>query len=353
MNKKVKNTWIFIIVTLIVSMFLQGCSRENNLSENNKEENEQIVDNDNKETFDVNIDNLSAWVAYWDLDVQGELMSLDKQLKEISYFAAYFDLNNELTMPKQLINYYDKTRHEDYIKYLTIVNDKINSDGSSSLKNTDLLKSLLADSNLRSKHVKEIIDLTSQYGFNGIEIDYEQIKGDMELWNNYLLFIKELYNECDKIGLKLRVILEPNTPFDNLEFVEGPTYVMMCYNLHGGFSKPGEKANPKFIKELMDKMKSVPGDKKFAIATGGFNWASDGKVTSLSEVEAQGLVKEYVVKEERDTESQGLVFKYTDRNSIEHEVWYADKNTLNSWMKVIEEEGYGISIWRLGGNVFQ
>ncbi len=47
------------------------------------------------------------------------------------------------------------------------------------------------------------------------------------------------------------------------------------------------------------------------------------------------------------------MFKYTDEDGIEHEVWYADKNTLNSWMQVIKEKGYGISLWRLGGNVFE
>lgn len=354
MNKRAKNTWIIITLTLIISMFLYGCSKEKNpLGNSGKVQVGETAVIEDKKIYDENIDNLSAWITYWDLDVQGEVKSLDKQLKEVSYFAAYFDSNNELTIPQQLVDYYNRTKDEDYTKYLTIVNDKINSDGTSSLKDKDLLKTLLTDSTLRSKHVKDIISLASQYGFNGIEIDYEQIKDDMELWNNYLLFINELYDESNGIGLKLRVILEPNVPFDVLEFIEGPTYVMMCYNLHGGFSEPGEKANPQFIKELMDKMESVPGSKNFAIATGGFNWASDGKVTSLSEVEAKDLVKEYSAKEERDNKSQCIVFKYTNEDGIEHEVWYADKNTLNSWMQVIKEKGYGISLWRLGGNVFE
>lgn len=354
MGKRAKNTWIIITLTLIISMFLYGCSKEKNpLGNSSKVQVGETAAIEDKKIFDENIDNLSAWITYWDLDVNGEVKSLDKQLKEVSYFAAYFDSNNELIMPQQLVDYYNRTKDEDYTKYLTIVNDKINSDGTSSLKDKDLLKTLLTDSTLISKHVKDIISLASQYGFNGIEIDYEQIKDDMGLWNKYLLFIKDLYDECDGSGLKIRVIFEPNVPFDDLEFIEGPTYVMMCYNLHGGFSEPGEKANPQFIKELMDKMERVPGSKNFAIATGGFNWASDGKVTSLSEVEAKDLVKEYSAKEERDNKSKCIVFKYTDGDRIEHEVWYADKNTLNSWMQVIKEKGYGISLWRLGGNVFE
>ena len=354
MNERVKNTGVLLIIISIISMILlNGCSKKNDIPENNKKKNQETAINEDQEIFDESIDNLSAWIAYWDLNVQGELNTLDKKLKELSYFAAYFDSNNKLIIPEKLINYYNKTKGNEYIKYLTIVNDKINSDGGSSLKDTDLLRTLLADSNSRNKHAKEIIDLVSQYGFDGIEIDYEQIKSDMELWNNYMLFIEELYNEAQAAEIKLKVVLEPNTPFHNLEFIEGPTYVMMCYNLHGGFSEPGEKASPQFIGELIDKMETVPGNKRFAVATGGFNWGSDGKVAALSEVEARALLKEYSVKEERDDESQCLVFKYTDEVGVEHEVWYADKNTLSSWMTIIKERGYGISLWRLGGNVFR
>ncbi|MEG3042120.1 MAG: glycosyl hydrolase family 18 protein [Clostridium sp.] len=355
MNKSKKHNWVLVGIILIVSVVISGCSKIHKESAENQKniEVEETLKAEPKLVFDKEVKNLSAWITYWDLDVNEEIKALDKQLKEISYFAACFDDNNELTMPQQLVNYYDKTKDSDYIKYLTIVNDKINTDGTSLLKDTDLLRSLLTDSNLRSKHVKDIINLASEYGFDGIEIDYEQIKGDMSLWNNYILFISELYNESKIAGLKVRVILEPNTPFEKLKFTEGPTYVMMCYNLNGGFSKPGEKANPKFIKDLMNKMEKVPGKKSFAVATGGFNWGSNGKVTSLTEIQAKALMEKYKVTEEVDGESQCKVFKYTDEAGVGHEVWYADKDTLNSWMKVISEAGYGINLWRLGGNVFE
>lgn len=351
MNNRMKIIGIFIIA-LVIIMTLNGCVRKKNTTESNESQNKEVTSSKDYEIFDEDIDSLSAWIAYWDLNVQGEIDALNNELKEVSYFAAYFNSDNELIIPEDLINYYNKTRNKEYIKYLTIVNDKINSDGTSSLKDTELLKEVLSDSSSRSNHIKDIITLASKYNFHGIEIDYEQIKDDMELWNKYLLFIKELYNAAKESGFKVKVVLEPNTPFDKLEFVEGPTYVMMCYNLHGGFSEPGEKANPKFINELINKMETVPGNKSFAIATGGFNWASDGKVTSLSEREAKELVKDYSAEEIRHDESNCLVFKYTDKAGVNHEVWYADKNTLGSWMKIINDNGYGVSLWKLGGNVF-
>lgn len=338
-------TGIIILVVLMIGII-------------SKQYNNLFNDKDAK-IFQANTNNLSVWVAYWDLNSDSEIKSLnseiktlDVELKNICYFAVNFNSNNELVIPKKLIKYYKETKSPEYNKYITIVNDKINSDGSSQLKDTNLLKSLLCNSDLRSGHIEEIINLAVKYDFDGIEIDYEQIKNDMKLWDDYILFINELNQKAEKQGLKIRVVLEPNTPFDKLSFKDGPTYVIMCYNFHGAFSEPGEKANPNFIRDLIEKTSKIPGTKGFAIATGGFNWASNDKTTQVSEIEASLLLKKYNVKAKRDDESQCLVFKYIDEKNIEHQVWYADKITLESWMKVIVEEGYGISIWRLGGNLF-
>jgi spore germination protein len=354
MSMSVKRSLIFtgliLLIVLITSViYINATSKEDNF----KSKDNIVVLDEDKKIFGENTNNLSAWVAYWDLNSDKEIKTLDRELKNICYFAVNFNSNNELVMPEKLTNYYNETKSYDYNKYITIVNDKINSDGSSLLKDTNILKSLLSDSDLRSGHIEEIINLAVKYDFDGIEIDYEQIKNDMKLWDDYILFINELYKKAEKEGLKIRVVLEPSIPFDKLSFVEGPTYVMMCYNLHGGFSEPGEKTNPKFIRDLIEKTSKVPGKKDFAIATGGFNWASNGKTTPVSETEANGLLKEYSAKIKRDDESQCLFFNYKDEDNIEHEVWYADKVTLKSWMKVITDKGYDISIWRLGGNLFE
>ena len=353
MNKKVRNILIFIVLCLGISMVSYKSLNKSNVVEvNGKEESQAICTINNRKVLGANNDKLSAWITYWDLNVDDDIKALDKKLKEISYFAADFNFDNNLIIRDELINYYNKKKNNDYIKYLTVVNDKKNIDMSYSVKDTNLLKLLLNDSDSRSNHVKEIINLAEKYRFDGVEIDYEAIRNDMELWNNYLLFIDELYSKCTEAQLKLRIVLEPNTPIDNLNFREGPTYVIMCYNLHDASSTPGEKANPKFIKELINKMKKVPGKKSFAISTGGFDWPLNKKATSICQTEAEILAKKYNVKEERDLESQCLVFKYVDESNISHEVWYADENTLNKWMSVIDESGYDISIWKLSGNSF-
>ena len=170
--------------------------------------------------------------------------------------------------------------------------------------------------------------------------------------NVFIDVIDRLYSKCTENNLGLRIVLEPNIPIEKLEFIEGPVYVIMCYNLHYSATEPGEKANPDFINELMDKMEKIPGIKDFAVASGGFDWREDGQVTSIDEIKAEELINKHNIKKNRDSNSKCINFEYIDEQNEKHEVWYADKYTLNSWMELINDRGYKISLWKLGGNKF-
>lgn len=348
MSEIIKKRFILIgLIMLVVLIVLSMPSLYTNIIPK-----EVSANSEDSKLVDDSKNDLSAWVAYWDLNLDNEIKSLNKSLKNISYFSANFDSNSNLVLPNELVSYYNKTKSNNYTKYITIVNDKEISSGNYSQKDVQLLKNLLSNPESRSSHIEKIIDLAVNHGFDGIEIDYEKIKKDMNLWNGYMMFINELYQKCEDKGLKLRIVLEPDIPSRKLDFPGGPTYVIMCYNLHGSFSGPGGKASPEFIRSLIENMSRIPGEKEFAIATGGFSWDSNGKVNSITEAEAVSLLKKSNVEVKRDDESQCLFFSYKDENNINHEIWYADKITLKSWMNVITEKGYDISIWRLGGNYF-
>lgn len=342
---KVRNLLIILFSLLLVFSMIVGCTSVDKEIVSNKKLDNNIV-------FAEDASNLSAWAAYWNLDVDDEIESLSTKLNSVSYFEAYFDKEQKLYIPDELVEYYNNTKNKDYEKYITIVNDKEDNSGNINHKDSDILRNLLKDSESASNHINDIINLQKQYGFDGIEIDYENIKKDMQLWDNYISFIDQLYVRCKENNIKLRVVLEPGIPVENLNFKEGPIYVIMCYNLHGASTKPGEKANEDFVKRIINKMSVIPGEKEFALSTGGFDWCEDNKVSSVDEETAEELASKYNSTKIRNPDNSYITFKYSDGNGKKHEVWYADTEAMNELMKVINDSGYKVSIWKLGGNLF-
>lgn len=330
---------------------LLGCDNKNTLNHGNSNKSKTNAESaaGGKE--------FSVWLTYWDLkNYEQEIDAVKDNITNICYFAAYFDAEKKLFIPQEITDTYKgiKSKYPDkkYNSYLTFVNDLLKPDGTSSLKDTELLYSLFSSTEAMNSHINEIINLTINGGYNGIEIDYEGMKGDKNLWNLYQTFVEQLYKTASVKKIPVRIVLEPSVPEKELKFIKGPEYVMMCYNLYGAGTKPGPKANEKFLKQMVKKMKAFPGKVNFALSAGGYDFAQSGTAKQVTELEAETLKKEYNAVTTRDKDSNCLVFTYVDLQGLSHEVWYADKETLNFWYSVISKYGdYGFSLWRIGGNV--
>ena len=335
-----------LAILLILSLFLVSCSY--NKKDNNIPKNEGIIVRDSL---------LSVWAVYWDLQqASSELSYMKASVGEISYFSAYFDKNSNLFLPENIAGLHLSLKaaldDSSMLHYLSVVNDKINSDGSSSLKDKELLYHLLASEKERNQHIANLVDFSLKNGYDGLEIDYEGLKDDKILWPYFLEFCASLYEALTANGLKMRVVLEPSAPIGKYSFPEGPTYVMMCYNLYGLHSGPGPKADREFLQKLSLKMQALPGKTNFALATGGFDWYSNGDVVSITEEDAIELIHQYKIIPIRDANSKAMTFIYTDNNNIQHEVWFADGETLSSWIEILKNENnQNFSLWRLNGNV--
>lgn len=296
----------------------------------------------------------SSWIAYWDLDAgEKDLQRIGNKLDKLSYFGAYFDQDDRLFIPQELSEKQKKLKSQkaNYEIYLTFINDKQNSDGSAELKDIEVLRRLFVDDAAIEKHIDEIITMTLQGGYNGIEIDYERIWTDPKIGQSFLNFTDKLYAKALKNNLKLRIVLEPGSPFATGAFPNGPDYVVMVYNLYGLHSGPGPKADKEFIQKTLTRMEALPGCKWAAFSTGGCLWGDNGEKRFLSEVEAKTLAVTYDAAAKRDKGSQCLVFAYKDKG-VSYQVWYADVETLNYWIAIAKTYGIGnISLWRMGGNV--
>lgn len=295
---------------------------------------------------------IAAWIAYWDLETgDRDLNKMARPLEKLSWFAAYFDSEDRLFIPPELTESQRQFNKGQTLLYLTVVNDRLNADGSAVIKDLAVLRRVFADDESMKRHISEIVRLARQGSYDGIELDYEKFWKDESLSRSFTIFANQLFVEALKNNLKLRIVLEPSAPFDLPYFAAGPEYVVMLYNLHGLHNGPGPKANRAFIETTIKRMKALPGEKAVAFATGGIVWAETGAKKMLTEIEAKSLAVINGAVMARDQDSQCVVFSYQE-GGVWHKVWYADVHTLNFWIAVAREQGESrINLWRLGGNI--
>lgn len=362
---------LIIVASLLATVLLVGCSGSGEeVTIRTIEDN--TVDTANNDGTEENAENPSSqnnpetegdftkwesepaqlvWATYWDTDgLKEALEEKTDSYDSIGYFAAYYDPSCMAFVPEGTVELVDELKASGLFSekkaFLTFVNDQTTPEGSK-LKDTELLYTLIGSPELIEKHVDDVVKLAKDYGFNGIEIDYEAIKGDMTLWNCFLDFIKLLTERACDEGLYLRVLFEPNAPIDSFSWPEGPEYVMMCYNLYGFSAEMGPKANPGFLNEMVDKMEVLGDNINFALANGGFDWAADGSSSQVQNNKCSELIATYGVTPVRDEQSHALYFTYPADDG-EHTVWYADEETIEAWKNVIKGRGHEqFSLWRL------
>jgi spore germination protein YaaH len=198
----------------------------------------------------------------------------------------------------------------------------------------------------RTSNINDIVNMTVQGGYSGAEIDYEEFSNTA--WKGFTVFVSQLYAALKAKGLGMRVCLEEYAPFSAGNLPAGPEYTLMAYSLHWEDSDPGPRADYSFIKDVAQKLAALPGDKRMAFATGGFDW-SNGSGKELTELEAAALSQKST-NIQRDSQSGALHFTYQS-GGVTHTVWYSDAQTIKSWMNQSKSLGIGnVALWEAGGN---
>ncbi|MBO7748004.1 glycosyl hydrolase [Paenibacillus sp. MWE-103] len=299
---------------------------------------------------------LSAWIVDWQWEAGlADFADVAPGLDGVQAFAAYFDDKDGLYLTEE-----DRKALPEVLAAakkaglrqaaLTVVNDRYAADGTPAAeKDPALVSRLLATEASRGKHLSDLMAAVDTYGFGGLELDYERVPdGD---WANFAVFIGDLYGRLQAEGKTLRVVLEPRAPLADVELPAGPAYVMMAYNLYGGFSGPGPKADDAFIAQVAARMEGLPGDKAIALSLGGFDWTADKQATAVTEAQAAELARGPGAEPAaRDAASGSLHFRYADGKGKVHTVWYADAETVKRWIGAARDAGvHEIALWRLGG----
>lgn len=208
----------------------------------------------------------------------------------------------------------------------------------------------------RTNMVNKLVGEAKSYGFDGINLDYENIKSAYA--KDYLQFVRELSVACERNGIVLSTDNykpeEYNRCYNLKEQSKFVDYVIvMAYDEHYAGTDAGSVASLPFVKEAVEDTVQLVG-KEHVIAGIPFYtriWTTtDGNTTSravgmqaaIDQLNSDGQVALW------NDDCGQYVASYTVGSST-RQIWFEEEKSIEAKMQVIQQENTaGVACWKLG-----
>ena len=208
----------------------------------------------------------------------------------------------------------------------------------------------------RTNMINKLVGEAKSYGFDGINLDYENIKSAYA--KDYLQFVRELSVACERNGIVLSTDnYKPeayNRCYNLKEQSKFVDYVIvMAYDEHYAGTDAGSVASLPFVKEAVEDTVQLVG-KEHVIAGIPFYtriWTTtDGNTTSravgmqaaIDQLNSDGQVALW------NDDCGQYVASYTVGSST-RQIWFEEEKSIKAKMQVIQQENTaGVACWKLG-----
>lgn len=262
--------------------------------------------------------------------------------------------SNDGTLDSFALADYVETAHKNDMEVWPLVDNF-----SESIDTTTVLKSTAS----REKMENQLIAAAIQYGFDGINVDFENIPE--EAADGYLQFMRELSVKCRKNGLVLSVDVPVPMPFtehyNREELGTVCDYViMMGYDEHYyGSEEAGSVASLSFENQgILSMREDVPAEKIISgipFYTRLWNTQEQADGTTLVTSEAMGMSDAAQILENNNVEaswdettSQNYAEFEGDDGSL-YQIWLEDDKSIEEKMTLVKDYGLaGVAAWKLG-----
>lgn len=228
------------------------------------------------------------------------------------------------------------------------------------------VSAVIHDPARRATHIAALVNETLVYNYDGIEIDYESLNGKTDR-EAFSLFIEELAAALHAQGKLLAVTVHPKTGEPGSW--TGPQaqdwarlgaaadrFRIMTYNYHWSGSDPGPIAPLWWMEDVLDFAVSlIPPNKVYVgLNLYGHDWGGSTS-RSVTWESAQQLIAVHGATRQWQAGGWGRTvaepwFTYTDATGQRHEVWYADRASIEARLRLVSRYRLGgVALWRLGG----
>lgn len=223
----------------------------------------------------------------------------------------------------------------------------------------DVVKAVLHDRAAMSAHVDALVDLAVTEGYDGIDIDYEDLgEADRAAYSE---FLTRLGAALRAEGKMLATAVHPKTSdagYDERNRAQDYAAIgaaadqvrVMTYDYSWDTSPPGPVAPFRWVEDVIAwTVTQIPPEKVIlGIVLLGYDWG-DGPGVTVDYEQARSLADEHDATELRSADgSPSLV--YSDPSGGRHEVWYEDAHSVRAKLRLVAEYDLGGAFfWRLGG----
>ncbi|MDO4514304.1 MAG: glycosyl hydrolase family 18 protein [Lachnospiraceae bacterium] len=216
----------------------------------------------------------------------------------------------------------------------------------------ELLSSMTARENLR----RNIVNAVKEYGFDGINIDFEQVP--MQAGLDFIQFIRELSVDCrlNQIILSIDnyVPTEYTDHYDRAEQGKVADYVIiMGYDEHYSGSDAGSVASIDFVSGgIADTVSKVPEEKVInALPYYTRIWKTEGGNVTCEAV-GMGAAKNFLSQngvEAAWDEATCQNYAEFQKGDVFYQVWLEDEESIQTKLNVMNQYKLaGVAGWKLG-----
>ncbi len=217
--------------------------------------------------------------------------------------------------------------------------------------NGDNVHRIIHSPKRRAVFIESIMRLLHKYSFNGVNIDFEDLK---ETTDEYMItFQKELYDRLHKEGYLVTQDIAPfNEDYNITELSKvNDLLFLMAYDQYNSESSAGPVAAQYWLEAAMDDMfkKIDPEKVVMCIAGYGYDWTDGYQGIDVTYQEAISTALESEGKVVFDSSTYNLRYDYYDDKDLQHHVYFTDAiSNYNAIRAAVDNEVAGYALWRLG-----
>lgn len=323
---------------------------------------------------------IMGWIPYW--DQPGAYQSFTEHAKSFESIGLFwYYLKPDGTIGRYRNAVFDQsiieTAHANNVKVMLVLTNMPDHTETNTDWDWQRVDRVISTAKARASHVSEIVSLVTDKGFDGLDLDYEALRGQQR--DDLSTFIHSLALALHEKQKILGIAIHPKTSENNPDEDNGSRaqdwasiardadrMYFMTYTERYKGSSPGSSGSLPWIKQVLNyavKTVKVPPEKIFlGIGLFGMEWIESGQgqyrgiADDLTYAQVQSVISSFDAKPAWDEYVGSNRLEYL-KNSTKHIIWFDDARSLVIRSGIAKNNAFaGIALWRLGGedeNIWQ